>query len=116
MAEDLKEASEEMDLSINLSKTKVMSNISALGEIKLKAVKIERVTEYRYLGQVISFKNKTEEELKIKRANAWKAFWSQKYLLKSNLNRKTKIRIFQSMVLLVLLYKAQTWALIRANS
>lgn len=108
MAEDLREASEEMGLGINFSKTKVMSNIPALGEIKLNDVKIERVTEYRYLGQVISFENKTEKEIKIRRAEARKAFWAQKYLLKSNLRLKTKIRTFESTVLSVLLYGAQT--------
>ena len=46
MGEDLKEASEEIGLNINLSKFKVLLNIPALGEIKLTEVKIERVTEY----------------------------------------------------------------------
>ena len=111
MAEDLIKASSEMGLSINFSKTKVMSNISALGEVKINEEKIEQVTEYRYLGQVISFENKMEKEIKVRRANAWKAFWAQKYLLKSKLGLKTKIRIFQSTVLPVLMYGAQTWAL-----
>lgn len=45
MAEDLKKG-----LSINFSKSKVMSNISALGEVKINKEKIEQVIEYRYLG------------------------------------------------------------------
>ena len=111
MAEELMVASEEYGLSINLAKTKVLTNISNLGEIKLGDTKIEKVQEYRYLGQIISFDNKIEKELKVRRNNAWKAFWAQKHILKSNLKLKTKIRIFESTVIPVLLYGAQTWAL-----
>ena len=96
MAEDLRRASEEYGLSINFSKTKVLSNISNLGEIKVGGNVIEKVQEYKYLGQLISFDNKTEKELKVCRGNAWKAFWAQKHLLKSNMKLKTKIRIFES--------------------
>ena len=64
--------------------------------------KIERVSEYRYLGQLISFDNKTEKELKVRRANAWKAFWAQKYLLESDLSLKTKVETYESTVLPVL--------------
>ena len=47
----------------------------------------------------------------MRRGNAWKAFWAQKYLLKSNMKLNTKIRIFETIVIPVLLYGAQTWAL-----
>ena len=104
-------SSEEFGLSINLTKTKVFTNISNLGEIKLGNSKIEKVQEYRYLGQIISFKNKTEKELKVRRGNAWKVFWAQKHLLKSNLKLKTKMRIFESTVIPILLHGTQTWAL-----
>ena len=111
MAGDLRKVSEEMGLSINYSKTKVISNISNLGKIMLDGHEIERVSEYRYLGQLVSFVNKTEKELKIRRANAWRAFWAQKHLFKSSLKMKSKIRVWESTVLPVLLYGAQTWAL-----
>lgn len=40
MAEELRKASEEMGLSINFSKTKVMPNILALGRLKLMMTKL----------------------------------------------------------------------------
>ena len=70
IAEDLRRASEEMGLGINLNKTKILSIISALGDIKIMDTKIDRVSEYSYLGQIISFDNKTVKELKVRRANA----------------------------------------------
>jgi len=72
---------------------------------------IERVQEYRYLGQLTSFANKTEKELKVRRGNAWKAFWAQKQNFKSKMSLATKIPIFESTVIPVLLYGAQSWAL-----
>ena len=72
---------------------------------------IEKVKEYRYLCQIISFTNKSEKELKIRRSNAWKAFWAQRHLLKGNLNIKTKMRVLESTIIPILLYGAQTWAL-----
>ena len=80
MAEDLRRASEEYGLSINFSKTKVLTNISNLADIKVGENVIEKVQEYKYLGQLISFDNKMEKELKVYRGNAWKAFWAQKYI------------------------------------
>ena len=52
------------------------------------------------MDQIVAFESKTEKELRIRRANAWIAFWSQRHLLKSNLSLKTRISVFESMVLL----------------
>ena len=71
---------------------------------------IEQVGEYKYLGQTLSFEDKTEKELKIRRANGWKSFWAQRTILKSNLKLKSKIRVFESTIVPVLTYGAQTWA------
>jgi len=42
----------------------VISNISNLDQITLNGNIIERVSEYRYLGQMVSFENKTEKSSK----------------------------------------------------
>ncbi len=68
------------------------------------------VDEYKYLGQIISTRNKTEKELKVREANAWKAFWAQRKIFKSKMKLKTKIRIWESTVFPVLTYGTQTWA------
>ena len=99
-----------MGHSINLAKNKVMTNIKNLETLKLDGAKIEQVEEYTYLGLTLSFDDKTEKELKIRRANGWKSFWAQKVILKSKLKLKSKIRIFESTIIPVLTYGAQTWA------
>lgn len=66
MADELRRESEEMGLSINLAKTKVMSNIANPGEIQVNGIEIENVSEYRYLGQITSPENKSEKEIRIR--------------------------------------------------
>ena len=91
MANDFKRASCEVELSMNLSKTKIMSNIDNLVSIKLDEEEITKVEEYRYLGQMVSFSDKTNKELKIRRANARKAFWAQRKILLSKMKLSTKM-------------------------
>ena len=110
MAEDLRRESLEVGLTMNLSKTIIMTNLECLKPIVVDGETIETVPEYRYLGQIISFSNKMEKEIKIRRANAWKAFWALKFILKINVKLKTKIRILESAVTPVLTYGGQTWS------
>ena len=86
---------------------KLISNLEA---IKIDGQTIECVPEYKYLGQTLAFVNKSEKELKIRRANAWKAFWALRSVFKSNMKLKSKIRILNSAVTPVLTYGVQTWA------
>ena len=51
MAEDLRRESNEMGLTMNLTKTKIMSNIKNLNTVELSGTVIESVNEYRYLGR-----------------------------------------------------------------
>ena len=110
MAGELMRESREVGLTMNLSKTKIMTNIQNLANIQLGDSVIEKVEEYKYLGQSISFADKTNKELKIRRANSWKDFWAQRRVLKSKMRLGTKMRIFNSTVLPVMTYRAQTWA------
>ena len=74
MVGGLAEACSEMGLAINKSKTMILTNIENFGEIKVEGEPIAVVSECKYLGQTLSFKDKTNKELKIRRANGWKAF------------------------------------------
>ncbi len=110
MAEDLRRESRKVGLTINLAKTKIMTNINQFDAIQIENNKIEIVPEYKYLGQTMSLINRTKNELKVRKAKAWKAFWAQKTILKGKMALKTKIKILESTVYPVLTYGAQTWA------
>ncbi len=104
--------SEKVGFSINFSKTKIMTNISQFKEIRVCKNVIEVVSGYKYLGQTMSLENWTKNELKIRRANAWKAFWAQSKIMRGKMNLKSKIKILESTVYPTLTYGAQTWTCI----
>lgn len=109
MASELYEASKKAGLFINVDKTKILSENT--GGVVLGNHEIQVVNEYKYLGQIISLKNRMEKEINARRANAWKNFWMHKHILKSNMKTPVKIRMLESCIVPTLLYGAQTWAL-----
>ncbi len=72
-----------------------MSNIRNLEGIEINNHLIEIVPDYRYLDQPVSFENRSDKEIKSRKANAWKAFWGQKIFWNGNLNLKAKIKNFR---------------------
>jgi len=116
MAEDLRRESGKVGLTINFSKRKILTNIDNPELITVEQETVEIVQEYKYLGQIMSFKNKYEKELKIRRANAWHTFWAQKIILRGKFSQKTKTKIFNSTVIPVMTYGAQTWAITKKQT
>lgn len=79
--------------------------------LQINNTEIEYVQDYKYLGQTVSFTNRTNYEIKTRISNAWKRFWSLKILLKGKMGLRSKMKIFNSSVVPVLTYGAQSWAL-----
>ncbi len=90
MLNELVAPSVKAGLQINIKKTKFMSNIPNT-KIFLRDVEIEKQVEYIYLGQTISFKNKMNKELEIRRTKAWQGYWYLKQVFKSTLKISAKI-------------------------
>ena len=59
---------------------------------------IEIVSEYNYLGQIISFENRVGKEIKTRIAKAWRAFWAHKAILFRKVDMKLKIKILESCI------------------
>ncbi len=89
-------------LHVNKDKTKTMRNNSQTADPENKT---EDVTEFTYLGAKVTKDGNTEAELKTRINNARGAFAALKNIWKTKMiSKKTKIRIFKSNVLSVLLY------------
>jgi hypothetical protein len=70
------------------------------------------VEEFRYLGPTLTNQNSTQEETKIGLKSVNTCFHSVQNLLSSNLLTKhIKIKIYRSIILLVVLYECETWLL-----
>jgi hypothetical protein len=116
-AEDLMIASKEIGLEVNAEKTKyvVMSRNQNAGHnhnIKIDNKSFERVEEFKYLGATLTNRNSIHEEMKgrVKSGNA--CCHLVQNLLSSRLPLKnTKIRVYRTIILPVVLYGCETWSL-----
>jgi len=102
---------ENIGLQINTDKTKVLRlNCRVTNPIEIKGKSVEDVDTFTYLGAIINKTGGATEDIKHRLSLARNAFamlnpvWnSTKY------SRKTKIRVFNSNVMSVLLYGAEMW-------
>ncbi len=116
MGEEFIEKSREAGLIMNKGKTIIMSNAKK-EEIKLggdRAI-IEWCEETKYLGQILSFKNRREKELGARIKSGWKNYWALRSIYKSKISKATKTKIWEKCTLPALTYGAQTWALTKTN-
>ena len=98
-------------LNINRGKTKILrSNSKCTEPVMIENTRLEDVTEFVYLGSKITADGNSEEEINSRISKARRSFASLKNIWKSTkLKQNTKLRIFRSNVLGVLLYGAESW-------
>ncbi|KAJ4443744.1 hypothetical protein ANN_05522 [Periplaneta americana] len=87
-------------------------NIVRNGNIKIGDLSFEEVEKFKYLGATVTNINDTREEIK-RRINMGNAcYYSVEKLLSSSLlSKNLKVRIYKTVILLVLLYGCETWTL-----
>jgi hypothetical protein len=97
-------------LELNAKKTEVMTyNIEDQCPIKTTSgAVLKRVADFKYLG---SWVESTEQDVKIRKALAWRALNKMKTIWKSKMSRDTKVRLFQATVESVLLYGCEAWTI-----
>ena len=103
-------------MTISAGKTKVL----AIGEIQpevqslitLKGQALEEVKSFSYLGSMVGQDGKVEEEVAVRLGKAGIVYqlWRKKVFRSHSLSKETKLRAFRTLVMSVLLYGAETWA------
>ena len=107
----LHDTAEIVGLSINPSKTKTMRlNCKNSDSIIVEGNELEDVETFPYLGVMLDKQGGTATDIKRRLALARNAFSTLQPLWKSSkYSFKTKLRIFNTNVVAVLLYGAETW-------
>ena len=109
------EDSLKIGLKIHRGKTKFMTNIDTTDHIQINWTEIERVTNYKYLGQTIAMENSTKQEVSITIKAGWSVFGKYREIfLDRHLPMSLKRKVFNQCVLSAMTYGCQTWSLAKA--
>jgi hypothetical protein len=99
----LSDTASSIGLNINSGKTKYLKNNTTVNNpVKISNQEVEKVTEFNYLGSKVTADCDSERDVDARLAKANQAF-------------ATKIRLFKSNVLCVLLYSSECWKMTTGN-
>jgi hypothetical protein len=101
--------SEGANLSINTSKTKIMTNKHA--DIVINDITLETVPFYKYLGSYINPESNLDKELNVRIGRAWGQYNTLTKVWNSGASIRTKMRIYQTSIRSTMTYACETWAL-----
>ena len=117
MLTDIHLASKPVGLRMNLSKTKVMLNETAVtSTVTVYGNVIEKVDRYVYLGKTVTQAGDLLPEIKRRIALGWAAFSKVANIMNSwKARMKIKRKVHNEYVLPVMMYGSETWALKKAH-
>ena len=109
---NLNSESLKVGLKIHKGKTKYMTNHADSKDILIDQQKIEKVTEFKYLGQTTHLKDTTKEEIYARIRAAWSCFGKNKEILQDKqLPISLKKQVMDQCILPTMTYGCQTWSL-----
>ena len=107
---EINKESKKVGLKIHRGKTKFMTNHDTDEKIHIEGIEIEKVNEYRYLGQSITMEDKTAQEVEIKIKAGWSVFGRYRDIfLDEDIPINLKKKVFNQCVLPTMTYGCQTW-------
>ena len=89
-------------------------NAGRIHSVRVDNSTFERVEEFKYLGTTLTKQNSIPEEIKSRLRSGNACYNSVQNLLSSRLlskNLKTKIRVYRTIILPVVLYGCEAWSL-----
>ena len=120
---EIEKAAGHMGLKINASKTKYMlasrneSSLQSIGQnVTIGSYDFEVVKEFVYLGSSVNSSNKTSDEIIRRIVLGSRCMYGLNYLLRSkHLTRRTKIQIYTTLILPIIMYGSETWELTQTD-
>ena len=114
---DLSLAANQLGLNIIRKKTKPMQLTGTPLPVELENENLEEVEEFTYLGSIMSKSNATVKDITNCLQKAKSSFVQLNKIWRSpNISEKTKIKIYHSNVLSVILYGAECWTVTQRDS
>jgi hypothetical protein len=108
----LNEESKKVGLKIHKDKTKYMTNYETTQQIRMEDKAIEKVTQYKYLGQTIQTENQMLNEINIRLRAGWSCFGRHREILQDrNIPISLKRKVFKQCIIPTITYGCQTWTL-----
>ena len=103
-------AAEHLGLIISVPKTEYMTvNCNPQPSLEVYGQQISHVSDFKYLGSMMA---SSISDLNRRKALAWAAFWKlEKIWRNSSISLATKIRLFNTTCVTVLLYGCESWVL-----
>ena len=115
-------AYERFDLTVNVGKTKVLiqntlENEEPIVNIQIRGEEVEHVTQFSYLGAVLSAEATSgkDVEKRIQAANVAYGRLGKRVFHNRDLLRTTKLMVYKAVVLTMLLYGCETWTLYKED-
>ena len=104
-------------MRINTNKTKVLSIGAEEANISIAGRVLENVSEFCYLGSIVTKSGDCHLEVveRILKASRTFCSWKRRVLTNRGFSKNTKRRVFRSLVMPVLLYGCETWAITQVD-
>ena len=106
----LERAGEEVGLAISVSKTTTLGFGGTEPVINLDGEIVEAVNHFRYLGSEVMSSGRLDEELRTRIGRVSATFGQLFKIWRSKISLKTKLRIYNAVVISILLYGSETCA------
>ena len=114
--DSLQHYSNQIGLKINTSKTHILDFTTSNDDIKIQNVPLLKVNNFTYLGTNLILDGDTSKEILHRIALAAGAFNKLRNIWKSNtLRNTTKLRLFNSNIIPILLYGWESWKATKAT-
>ena len=116
MVQELQQATSQIGLHINYSKTKMMTNMVLSEQVEAEGKQIQLVDKYIYLGHEVKLSRDNQTtELSRRISLGWAAYGKLRDIFKTDISITLKRKAFNQCVLPVLTYGAETLTLTKAS-
>ena len=117
LTDRIRESSKRFGLKINTQKTKTMSIGKHHETIKvtINGEDVEQVEEFTYLGGVVTEDGRSTKDIKRRIGLASAAFGQLTKMWKSDISLKIKLKLYETLVVPVLMYGAECWTMRKAE-